>query len=138
MSLEQIIAHGNRNFEPRAQSIPNNLTCKDGFTLSVIAGEGAYCSPRPNRYGLKSDAHTVTSDYSGPYTAVEVGYPSERPEPWECSAWHDGHDRHKDHPVCDGWGRYAEVPGSYGESSVYGWMPVEMVRALVASHGGEA
>ena len=39
------------------------VTCKDGFTMSVQANEGAYCSPRIDK-ALK-------------YTAVEVGFPSD-------------------------------------------------------------
>jgi len=47
---------------------PHNpvITCKDGFTISVQARDGAYCTPR--------------SDYPDtPYTAVECGYPSSKP-----------------------------------------------------------
>jgi len=40
----------------------NRVVCKDGFSMSVQAHEGAYCSPRVN------NAET--------YTAVEVGYPN--------------------------------------------------------------
>ena len=39
------------------------IVCKDGFTMSVQANEGAYCSPRVN------DA--------AKYTSVEVGFPSQ-------------------------------------------------------------
>jgi hypothetical protein len=35
--------------------------CADGFTVSIQAHHGAYCSPR---------------DDVGPYSAVEVGYPN--------------------------------------------------------------
>ena len=42
------------------------ITCKDGFVMSVQANEGAYCSPR--------------IDNAPKYTAVEVGFPS-HPEP---------------------------------------------------------
>ena len=40
------------------------IICKDGFTMSVQANEGAYCSPRV--------------DNAERYVAVEVGYPSVR------------------------------------------------------------
>ena len=43
-----------------------SVICADGFSMSVQAHEGGYCSPRIN------DAER--------YTAVEVGYPS-REEP---------------------------------------------------------
>lgn len=42
------------------------IECRDGFSMSVQAGEALYCSPRID------DAPT--------YTAVEVGFPSD-PEP---------------------------------------------------------
>ena len=42
------------------------IECKDGFTISVQANDGAYCTPR--------------EDYpSEPYTHVECGYPSQSP-----------------------------------------------------------
>jgi hypothetical protein len=42
------------------------IKCKDGFTISVQADDGAYCSPR--------------EDYPRtPYTKVECGYPSSKP-----------------------------------------------------------
>lgn len=75
------------------------ITCADGFSLSINASRGGYCTPRAD---------------TGPYVSVEVGYPSG--------------------PVPAGWQQYA-VPASAGK--VYGWVPVEMVRRLIASHGGE-
>ena len=42
------------------------IECKDGFTMSVQANDGAYCLPR--------------EDYPDtPYTHVECGYPSSTP-----------------------------------------------------------
>ena len=38
------------------------VVCKDGFTLSIQAGTGLYCTPRTNQ---------------GPYSEVEAAYPSE-------------------------------------------------------------
>ena len=38
------------------------VRCADGFTMSVQANEGAYCTPR--------------LDEAGSYTEVEVGFPS--------------------------------------------------------------
>lgn len=115
-TLEQIIKAGNRPH----RDTPNRITCADGFTLSVIAGPGTYCSPRPALLqglpdGLVSDA---PSDFPGPYTAVEVGFPSARPEPW------------------DEWVQRAE-DDEHPTGTVYGYVPVEMVRALIESHGGE-
>ena len=37
------------------------IKCADGFSMSVQASRGSYCSPR---------------DDSGPYDSVEVGFPS--------------------------------------------------------------
>ena len=98
--LDDIIAKGAGPGRP----INNNVRCADGFKLSIVANEYAYCTPRSN---------------DGPYLAVEVGYPSERPEPWA------------------DWVTYCESPDGPMET-VYGWVPVAFVRALVASHGGEA
>ena len=119
--LERIIAEGTHadyrenetaeSYRARRSSKPSNkITCADGFHLSVIAGSGTYCSPRP---GMTAD-----DAYGGPYAAVEVGYPSERPEPW--SDWEQFCENQED-PT----------------STVYGFVPVEMVQALVESHGGE-
>jgi hypothetical protein len=120
MSLEQIIAHGTRDADYRPTQ-ENWLICADGFKLSVIAGTGAYCTPRPDwPFGEGAPA-----DYPGPYAAVEVGFPSERPEPWE--------------PI-DGalyWSQYAENEND-PTGTVYGYVPVALVRALVRSHGGES
>jgi hypothetical protein len=137
--LERIIAHGNRNLsiarirDGRFETAPNWITCADGFRLSVIAGGGAYCSPRPGMLPYDD----VSDDYPGPYQAVEVGYPSERPEPWHCAAWSEGFDNHRDHPTCDGWQAYADGE-DYDDTSVYARVPVQMVRDLIALHGGEA
>jgi len=50
------------------------IVCADGVTLSVQATNSHYCTPR--------------TDY-GPYSAVEVGYPSARP-PGEWERYFDG------------------------------------------------
>ena len=118
--LEQIIASGNRRFDPANLHIgDNNIQCADGYTMSVIAGEGCYCTPRPDRYGVLGNA---PGDYPGPYSHVEVGFPSARPEPWE-----------KWQPLADGLGDDDRALWL----TVYGYVPVELVRELVAAHGGE-
>jgi hypothetical protein len=112
--LEQIIAEGNRTFPLGQRSmsmLSNTIACKDGTTLSVIAGWGCYCSPRP---GEDAPDH-----YLGPYYAVEVGFPTVRPEPW--SKW-------------EGYAESPDVP----TDTVYGCVPVALVRELVAAHGGES
>ena len=115
-TLEHIAKFGNRRMVRDTYVVvkDNRITCADGFSLSVIAGYGTYCSPRPG------DDDGVAEDYSGPYTLVEVGYPSQRPEPWD--------------------GRWSERCDDPEEptSSVYGYVPVEWVRDLIESHGGEA
>lgn len=45
--------------------LSKRITCKDGFSLSVQATQGAYCAPR---------------DSVGPWWEVEVGFPSAAPE----------------------------------------------------------
>ncbi len=100
--LEATISRANLPRYP-APRLPNVVRCADGFQMSVISGEGAYCSPR-------SDV--------GPYTEVEVGYPSSRPEPW------------------DTWSQYCEDPEN-PVMTVYSYVPIDVVRSLVAMHGGE-
>ncbi len=78
------------------------IVCDDGFTLSVQASAHHYCSPR---------------DDFGPWATVEVGFPSERPEPW------------------DEWARYCESP-ERPTDTVYGYVPFSFVEALITSHGG--
>lgn len=77
------------------------IRCADGFTMSVQASAGTYCAPRED---------------SGPWTAVEIGFPN-RIEPllWP----------------------YAETPGQWTDT-VYGWVPVELAAAVVELHGGPA
>ena len=75
------------------------IVCGDGLRLSVQASEFAYCEPRENY---------------GPYSAVEIGFPSaEIPEIME----------------------WAETPAT-PTKTVYGWVPVEVVDAVIAAHGG--
>lgn len=113
--LERIIAHGNRG----ANHGVSRVICRDGFRVSVIAGAGTYCAPRPSLLEDRLlDADDVAHDYPGPYTHVEVGFPSARPEPW------------------DTWEAYADDPEAPTDT-VYGRMPVPVVRALVRTHDGE-
>lgn len=50
--------------------IRNRAVCADGFTISIQASRGHYCTPR----GDKAD---------GEYTTLELGYPSKREETLE-------------------------------------------------------
>lgn len=79
--------------------LARTTVCRDGTTLSVQASHYHYCAPRDNY---------------GPYTAVEVGYPTATPP--------------------ESWAKYAD--GEY-PASVYGYVPVELVREFVAAHNGE-
>lgn len=125
--LEDIIATPNGGHHGRRG---NMVRCIDGFEMSVITGGGAYCLPRPDIClapfsrelcgGLHRLPSEVACDYPGPFTHVEVGFPSQRPEPWE--QWREWVD---------------SLDPDEGDPSVYGSVPVEAVRALVALHGGE-
>jgi len=127
MRLEQIIASGNRGHLALWPS-NNRLHCTDGFTVSVIAGGGTYCSPRPRLCAPNIDWCPLPADkalnevectYPGPYTEVEVGFPSGRPEPWA------------------EWQEYADEPYDDGTEGVYSFVPVRVVRRLIEAHGGE-
>ena len=80
---------------------PSNKTvrCKDGFTMSVQANSYAYCSPR-------NDA--------GPYTSVEIGYPSET-----------------ENLIIN----YAEDRDALTDT-IYGYVPVNTVYLVITKHGG--
>jgi len=75
------------------------IECADGFTMSVQAREQAYCEPRTNK---------------GPWTAVEVGFPSEKEQ--LLMEWAEQPDRPTD--------------------TVYGWVPVEVINEVIAKRGG--
>ena len=80
---------------------PNKpITCADGFTMSVQANAGTYCEPR------------ITGAEA--YTAVEVGFPSEKEVmlmPW------------------------ADDPNNPTDT-VYGRVPATTVARVCAKHGG--
>ena len=112
--LDQIALHGTRDANFSTEGKPkNDIVCADGFNVSVIAGYGAYCQPRPDRGQTATDRN-----YSGPYFEVEVGFPTERPEPWGV------------------WENYQDGPGDPLQS-VYGYVPISVVKALIEAHGGE-
>ena len=81
------------------------VVCRDGFSMSVQARNGAYCRPRID--GAES------------YTSVEVGYPTEQ---------------------CPILRKYAENRNARIEDgevqTVYPYIPVELVRQVIANHGG--
>lgn len=81
--------------EPRKR-----VECNDGTTLSVQVGENLYCTPRND---------------DGPWTHVEVGYPSALPP----DSWKEFGDTYDDSPA-----------------DVYAFVPVALVEEYIAAHGG--
>ena len=77
------------------------VVCENGFRMSVQADEMKYCEPRNN---------------TGPYTQVEVGYPSQ-----------------KESLLME----YAENPDDPTET-VYGWVPSNIIWDVILKHGGVA
>tara|TARA_R110002020_G_C16075516_1_gene756602 strand:- start:2 stop:346 length:345 start_codon:yes stop_codon:yes gene_type:complete len=73
--------------------------CSDGYNVSVQAGDGKYCQP---------------CDDNGPYTEVELGFPS------------------VSDPMLDGYAEDRETP----TETVYAYVPVNVVRDLIVRHGG--
>lgn len=76
------------------------LILTDGVSLSVQAGGHSYSSPR---------------DDKGPYTKVEVGFPSETPP--------------------ESWKEFAE-DWDNPTNTVYGYIPLTMVMLYIGAHGG--
>ena len=76
------------------------LILADGASLSVQASEHSYSSPRDNK---------------GPYTKVEVGFPSENPP----EAWKD---------FAENWGDPT--------NTIYSYIPLTMVMLYIGAHGG--
>jgi hypothetical protein len=98
----------------RAGRPSGQIECADGFKMSVQAGAAMYCSPRPGGFAEDDPERS----YEGPYFKAEVGFPTERPEPW------------------DEWKEFCEN-ADHPTETVYGWVPFELIDALVALHGGE-
>lgn len=77
------------------------VMCADGFSVSVQASRYHYCHPRQD---------------SGPYSQVELGYPSNRPT--------------------DEVMTYREDPTGSPTETVYPYVPADAVMRLLAEHGG--
>ena len=75
------------------------VRCKDGFSMSVQANFAACCSPRND---------------DGPYTSVEIGYPSE-----------------SESLIIN----YAEDIDALTDT-IYGYVPVNTVYLVITKHGG--
>lgn len=78
------------------------LHCNDGFSMSVQAHDGAYCSPR------------VDPDKTSYYYTVEIGFPSDKED--LIMQYVEDYDRPTD--------------------TVYGYVPIEVVAAVIEKHGG--
>ena len=76
------------------------VICADGFEMSVQAHKGGYCTPRTSQCQR--------------YTAVEVGYPSQ-----------------KESLLIE----YADEPEAPTDT-VYGYVPSQRVALVIAKHGG--
>lgn len=109
-SLDTIV--GTRGRELRTAPA---IVCNDGFTMSVQASSGHYCTDANGSRDFYWDDRKAAAL---PYLTVEVGFPSARPEPWA------------------EWEEYADEPQNPTET-VYGFVPVQVVRDLIALHGGE-
>jgi len=89
---------------PYIKPINKVAVCADGFQMSVQASHFHYCSPRNDE---------------GPYSTVEVGFPSEKEDllvPY-AELWND-----------DGSADYTDL--------VYAYVPSSVVLEVVAKHGG--
>ena len=82
------------------------VICKDGFTMSVQAGESLYSSPR---------------DVADKYEKAEIGFPSS-PESLIAKYAENGEVEGNDDPrLCD---------------TVYPYVPVELIDKVIHKHGG--
>lgn len=77
------------------------VICNDGFTMSVQASEAHYCTPRQS--------------YDGPYSAFEIGFPSQAE---------------------DLIAEYAEDTSSALTDTVYPQVPVDLIDQVIEKHGG--
>lgn len=117
-TLDRIAEHGNRGHHHGWTDDSNGIVCKDGTKLSVIAGGGTYCFPRPAVCScyiggtLKLDPlpHEVACDYPGPYSEVEV---------------------YTDHPSL-----IPDYVGADGQCHAFE-ISVEKLREFIIEHGGE-
>lgn len=104
--LDKIIAEGNRKY--LYYSGDNWIECADGYRFSAVAGFGIRSTPT-----MELHQYVV-----GPFSHLEIGFPSSTPEPW------------------DEWSKYVE-DSDHPTETVYSYVPVELVKDLVARHGGE-
>ena len=92
-------------------TIPSRRTrivLADGESVSIQANEFSYCSPRQN---FTADE---LATFINPYFSCEIGFPSFK---------------------ADEWMEYAEQP-EIPTDTVYGYVPVGVVQAVLDLHGG--
>lgn len=99
MNLQDHLKSGAQYGDTGLRGPCKKIVCRDGFAVSVQASGLHYCTPRDN---------------DGPYTEVELGYPSEPVE-----AWRD----------------FAEDPDR-PTTTVYPCVPIELVVRGLDQHGG--
>jgi len=109
-TLHEIVNTNRKPAEPAKEVI-----CKDGFRISVQASRYHYCL---DALGYRPD-FLDHAPATLPFTAVECGFPTERPEPWST------------------WEEYADDAGE-PTGTVYWFVPVSLVADLIERHGGEA
>lgn len=97
---------GMSRYNGAVETIFPRIHCADGVSLSVQGHYGAYSSPR--------------DDFADEYTAVEVGFIEDA-------------EGKPTAPPAEEWARYA---GGEFPSSVYGYVPVNVVEAFITAHGG--
>lgn len=124
-SLANVATNGNRFRNPQ-DSTESRIVCADGFTVSIVAGFHTGCSPTPG-------TEDFPDDYAGPYSHVEVGFPSQRPEPFG----------NREHP--HEWSYYESLESdedgnaySAPTETIYTNVPIAMAYNLIKAHGGEA
>ncbi|MFF2954071.1 hypothetical protein ACFVVU_22355 [Kitasatospora sp. NPDC057965] len=100
--LDHTVAHGTPRNHLGLALHDSQIVCADGFRLSVLAPDPA-------------DARLL------PTETLEIGFPTQRPEPWTR------------------WRTYLESDDEDDPTeSVYLYVPVPLVRGLIEAHGGEA
>lgn len=92
--------------------IRDQMICADGFKMSVQYSRFHYCNGRERFMGGEMESR---DDPAPEPRTVEIGFPSHR-EP-------------------ELLGEYAEEPKRMTKT-VYGWVPVATVDAVIAKHGG--
>ncbi|MFF9204377.1 hypothetical protein ACF1AE_21660 [Streptomyces sp. NPDC014986] len=104
--IDRVLAEGTGH-------LPRRIRLADDTVLSVQAGPGAWCRPKPRLYGMGN----VPADYPGPYSHLEVYLLTLVPVPESWKQYGDAHE--------DGHLRHFDA------------VPEDLVRSLVAEHGGE-